>query len=110
VSAASGKTGRFFRCPYHAWAYNTDGSIRAIPLRSGYDATALHQCEAAQGLTRVTSIVHRGFVFVRLSEAGPAFDTYFGAALAALDNLADRSPEGELEVAGACLRSVMRCN
>jgi phenylpropionate dioxygenase-like ring-hydroxylating dioxygenase large terminal subunit len=110
VSAASGNTGRFFRCPYHAWAYNTDGSIRAIPLRSGYDATALHQCEAAQGLTRVTSAVHRGFVFVRLSEAGPAFDAYFGPVLGAIDNLADRSPEGELELAGACLRSVMRCN
>ena len=49
VSAPAGNTGRFFRCPYHAWAYNTDGSLRAIPLKSGYDGTRLPECEAAQG-------------------------------------------------------------
>ena len=110
VSAQAGNTGRFFRCPYHAWAYNTDGSIRAIPLRSGYDATRLQECEAAGGLTRVASAAHRGFVFVRVSTAGPAFQAYFAPVLHVLDNLADRSPEGELEVSGACLRSLMRCN
>jgi phenylpropionate dioxygenase-like ring-hydroxylating dioxygenase large terminal subunit len=110
VSAAAGSIGRFLRCPYHGWAYNTDGSIRAIPLKSGYDATRLHECDAADGLIRVPSAVHRGFVFVRLSEAGPGFDAYFGPVLQVLDNLADRSPHGELEVAGSCLRSRMRCN
>ena len=109
VTAPTSRVGRFFRCPYHAWAYNLDGSIRAIPLRGGYDGTRLQECEAAGGLARVTSTVYRGFVFVRLGE-GPAFDAYFGPVLHALDNLADRSPEGELEIAGGCLRSVMRCN
>lgn len=110
VSAAAGHAGRFFRCPYHAWAYNLDGSVRAIPLRSGYDGTRLPESETANGLTRVTSASHRGFVFARLCGDGPAFDAYFGPVLAALDNLADRSPLGELEVSGACLRSLMRCN
>src|SRR5688572_23108057 len=45
VSAVSGNTGKFFRCPYHSWAYNTDGSIRAIPLKSGYDGTRMSECE-----------------------------------------------------------------
>jgi phenylpropionate dioxygenase-like ring-hydroxylating dioxygenase large terminal subunit len=110
VSAACGNAGRFLRCPYHAWAYNLDGSIRAIPLRAGYEGTRLHECEAGRGLVRVASAVHRGFVFVRLSQEGPAFDAYFGPVLDALDKLADRSPERELEVAGPCLRSLMRCN
>jgi phenylpropionate dioxygenase-like ring-hydroxylating dioxygenase large terminal subunit len=110
VSATSGNTGRFFRCPYHAWAYNIDGSIRAIPLRAGYQGTRLHECEAARGLVPVTSAVHRGFVFVRLSPTGLAFDAYFGPALAALDNLADRSPQSELEITGPPVRSLMRCN
>lgn len=110
VARGSGRAGRFLRCPYHGWAYDTDGSIRAIPLRSGYDGTRLQECEAARGLTRVASAAYRGFVFVQLNPAGPPFEAYFGPALAALDNLADRSPDGGLEVAGACLRSVMRCN
>ena len=49
VSAPAGNTGRFFRCPYHGWAYNTDGSIRAIPLKSGYDGTRVMECDAGKG-------------------------------------------------------------
>ncbi len=40
----------------------------------------------------------------RLSDAGPDFDSYFGASLSSIDNLADRSPAGELEITGGCLR------
>ena len=32
-----GNTGKFFRCPYHAWTYKTDGSLLSIPLKKGYD-------------------------------------------------------------------------
>ncbi len=111
VSAPAGNTGRFFRCPYHAWAYKTDGALLAIPLRKGYDGTRLADCEAAQGLTPVKHVVtYRGFVFVKLSDAGPDFASYFGASLSSIDNLADRSPEGELEIAGGCLRFLHACN
>jgi len=54
--------------------------------------------------------VHRDFVFVKLGDAGPGFHDYFGDALAALDNLADRSPVGKLEVAGGVLRTIGRAN
>jgi len=111
VSAPAGNTGRFFRCPYHAWAYNTDGSLRAIPLRSGYDGTRLAECEAAQGLAPVKHVrSHRGFVFAKLSDAGADFESYFGDSLSSIDNLADRSPEGELEITGGCLRFLHQCN
>ena len=43
VSEASGHAGSFFRCPYHAWAYDLDGAIRAIPLRAGYEGTRLNR-------------------------------------------------------------------
>lgn len=31
-----GNTGKFFRCPYHAWSFKTDGCLLAIPLKKGY--------------------------------------------------------------------------
>jgi len=111
LTAVSGNTGKFIRCPYHAWAYDLDGSIRAIPLRGGYDDTRMAQSPAGQGMLAVKNVEHyRGFVFVRLSERGPGFREYFGAALSSIDNMADRSPVGELEIAGGVLRYLHACN
>jgi benzoate/toluate 1,2-dioxygenase alpha subunit len=111
VSEASGNVGRFLRCPYHAWAYSLDGSIRAIPLKGGYEETGFGGSENARGLTVLGHVRnHRGFVFCRLADDGPDFEAYFGASLSSIDNMADRSPEGRLEVAGGVLRYVHDCN
>jgi benzoate/toluate 1,2-dioxygenase subunit alpha len=111
VTAPSGSTGRLFRCPYHGWAYNTDGTLRAIPLKKGYDGTRLAESGAVRGLVVLRNMEsHRGFVFVRLSPEGPGFREYFGDSLSSIDNMADRSPEGELEIAGGCLRYLHNCN
>jgi phenylpropionate dioxygenase-like ring-hydroxylating dioxygenase large terminal subunit len=111
VTEASGNTGRYFRCPYHAWTYRLDGAPMGVPLKSGYEGTRLAECESGRGMTALRHVaVHRDFVFVRLGDQGPGFDEYFGAALGAIDNMVDRSPEGRLEVAGGVLRSVIRCN
>jgi phenylpropionate dioxygenase-like ring-hydroxylating dioxygenase large terminal subunit len=104
VSDWSGNAGRFLRCPYHNWSYRTDGSIAAIPLRQGYEGTGLDRCEAASGLRPVTTEVYRGFVFARLNENGPDLRGYFGDALSSIDYMVDRSPEGEMEIAGGVLR------
>ena len=111
VSGPSGNTGKYFRCPYHAWAYKTDGSLLAIPLKNAYDHTRLNECEAGQGLTGLTHVrSYRGFIFLKINDTGPDFDTYFGDSLSSIDNMADRSPEGELEIAGGCLRFMHQCN
>jgi phenylpropionate dioxygenase-like ring-hydroxylating dioxygenase large terminal subunit len=104
VADRSGNAGRFLRCPYHNWSYRTDGSIAAIPLRQGYDGTGFAQCEAASGMRPVVSETYRGFVFARLSEHGPDFRAYFGESLSSIDYMVDRSPEGEMEIAGGVLR------
>jgi len=111
VSAPCGNTGKFFRCPYHAWAFDTDGAIRAIPLKLGYEGTDLDACESAKGLVAVKNVrIHRGFIFVKLNDVGPDFEEYFGDSLSSIDNMADRSPEGELEIAGGVLRFTHQCN
>jgi benzoate/toluate 1,2-dioxygenase subunit alpha len=111
VSAPQGNTGKFFRCPYHAWTYKTDGKPLAIPLKNGYEGTRLSDCPSGQGLHAVANVEnYRGFVFVRLADEGPSFADYFGDSLSSIDNMADRSPEGELEVAGGCLRYLHNCN
>jgi benzoate/toluate 1,2-dioxygenase subunit alpha len=97
--------GGLLRCPYHGWTYRLDGSIRTIPIKSGYEGTALATSSAAAGIAPVRNVaIHRGFVFARLSETGPGFHEYFGDALSSIDNMVDRSPLGRLEVAGGTLR------
>ena len=110
VSRRCGNAGKTLQCPYHSWSYRLDGSLLAMPLRSEYNGTSLMSCTAGKGLGRPATAVHRNFIFVRMSADGPSFDEYAGVMRDVLDNLADRSPAGTLEVAGACLRSVIQCN
>jgi benzoate/toluate 1,2-dioxygenase subunit alpha len=111
VGDAAGNAGKTLRCPYHAWTYRLDGSILNIPLKQGYDGTRLGETGACRGLAVVRHVeVYRGFVFVRLSAEGASFRDYFGDSLSSIDNLADRSPQGELEIAGGCLRFLHNCN
>src|SRR5262245_15443645 len=100
----AGNTGKTFRCPYHAWTYRTDGTLLQVPLKEGYAEPQ------TRGLTVVNSETYRGFVFARIAENGIGFKEYFGDSLSSIDNLADRSPEGELEIAGGCLRYLHNCN
>ena len=101
----AGNTGKTLRCPYHAWTYRLDGTLLNIPLKQGYDGTGLRET----GLAAVTHEVYRGFIFARLAD-GPGLGEYFGDSLSSIDNLADRSPEGELEITGGCLRYLHNCN
>lgn len=106
-----GNTGKFIRCPYHAWTYRIDGAPLSMPLKGGYEGTRLAECENGRGLAAVPGVrVYRDFVFVRLSAEGPSFDDYFGASLAAVDNMVDRSPLGELRIEGGVLRNIVHCN
>lgn len=87
VSAPSGNTGKHFRCPYHAWTFKTDGSLLAIPLRNAYENTRLNECESGRGLTGLTHLrTYRGFIFLKINDAGPDFETYFGDSLSSIDN------------------------
>ena len=110
LTAQCGNTGKVLRCPYHSWTYKLDGSLLAMPLRGEYESTSVHECNAGQGLGVPATASRRGFVFIRLDAEGIDFESFAGPMLDVLDNLADRSPEGELNVMGGCLRSVIKCN
>jgi phenylpropionate dioxygenase-like ring-hydroxylating dioxygenase large terminal subunit len=111
VSAVCGKVaGGLLRCPYHGWTYRLDGSLRTVPLKSGYEGTGFNETQAAKGLPPIACVNYRGFVFARLAPEGPEFREYFAESLTSIDNMVDRSPEGRLEVAGGVLRYMHDCN
>ncbi len=110
VAAGSGNCGKLLRCSYHGWTYGLDGSLRTVPVKSGY-AAGFSESQAARGLTAIADVAaYRGFVFARLSRTGLGFEEYFGDSLTSIDNLADRSPVGRLEIAGAPLRYMHNSN
>ena len=53
-------------CPYHAWTYEADGRLSGVPNKAEYPALKL----AESGLHPVALEQWRGFVFVRLEDAG----------------------------------------
>lgn len=111
VTDECSNVGKFFRCPYHAWTYKLDGAPLAMPLKSGYEGTGLKACESGQGMVALKHVAqYREFVFVRLGDAGPDFETYFGDVLRAIDNMVDRSPQGRLTLAGGAMRNIIQCN
>lgn len=111
VASCCGNTDKFFRCPYHGWTYKTDGSLLSIPLKNGLDGSSFYQTESANGLPVVKNVRdYRGFIFVKLNDVGEDFEEYFGESLSSIDNMVDRSPVGELEIAGDCLRFINEAN
>jgi phenylpropionate dioxygenase-like ring-hydroxylating dioxygenase large terminal subunit len=111
TSETCGNTGKFFRCPYHAWSFKTDGSLLAIPLKKGYENTGFEQSHAAPGMAPVRHVRnYRGFVFAKINDGGLDFEQFFGESLSSFDNMVDRSPAGQLKVAGGVLRYMHNCN
>mgnify|MGYP002777051392 CR=1 FL=1 len=55
-------------CPYHAWTYDLDGRLTGVPDSASYPT--LDRGNA--GLVPVDLEIWQGFIFVRLSGAGPS--------------------------------------
>lgn len=100
-----------FRCCYHGWRFELNGDLLSIPLEQGYDGTNFDksdQCANMQAVPRMAS--YRGFIFASLSAEGPDLLHWLGGVASSIDNMVDRAPEGELEVAGGPLIYTHDCN
>ncbi|MGR3913859.1 MAG: aromatic ring-hydroxylating dioxygenase subunit alpha [Gammaproteobacteria bacterium] len=81
--------GKLIRCPYHAWAYDLHGALRATPFFGGIDAhTPAGFRPADNALRAVRCAVWHDWVFVNIDGAAMAFAEFIApleARLAGVD-------------------------
>jgi phenylpropionate dioxygenase-like ring-hydroxylating dioxygenase large terminal subunit len=95
---------KHFRCGYHGWTFAPDGALISVPRREGYGAE--FEREAAElGLKPVArQDSYRGFVFASLDPAAPPLAEWLGFVRTSFDDMIDRAPDGEIEVAGGIFK------
>ena len=91
--------GKLLRCPYHAWAYGSDGRL----VSTGYATPTADFDRSEHGLFPVALKEWNGFVFLCLDPAPPAFAPDLGPH--ALDNW----PMERL-VTGHVVETTLACN
>ncbi|WP_375208722.1 aromatic ring-hydroxylating dioxygenase subunit alpha [Hyphomonas jannaschiana] len=60
---------KLFTCPYHAWSYDTKGSLVRAPLMEGAEGFD----PVAHGLREIRSEIWEGFIMATLDADAPAF-------------------------------------
>lgn len=95
-------------CPYHGWSFDTDGTLRSVPMPEG----AAPGFDLADfGLAAAPRMeIYRGFIFVSLSPRGPSLDDHLGPMKANIDDLVDRAPDGAIALDAGMHRYVYRGN
>jgi phenylpropionate dioxygenase-like ring-hydroxylating dioxygenase large terminal subunit len=93
-----------FQCCYHGWTYHLDGKLKAVPLMQGYpaDFDSKNPKTAMHSVARVAN--YRGFIFASEAADGPSLEESLGYMVTSLDDMVDRAPDGEIEVAGGVFR------
>ena len=103
VANDTGNTNEF-QCCYHGWTYHLDGRLKAVPLQNGYprDFDPKNPNTAMTRVPRVKS--YRGFVFASEASDGPTLEEFLGHMTTSLDDMVDRAPDGEIEIAGGVFK------
>ena len=110
VSPESGSA-ETFRCCYHGWEYAMDGKLLAVPQPRGYEESNVRPGDPAYGMAPVPRVAeYRGFVFASLSLTGTPLPEFLGPIASSIDDMVDRSPDGEIEVAGGIARHLYHGN
>jgi len=64
-----------FRCPYHAWTYDLDGTLRSVPDRQRF-SNGLPEDKLS--LSPLPLEIWHGLIFVSMSDAPVPFDEFMG--------------------------------
>jgi len=100
---------RHFSCMYHGWAFRPNGELAGVPMRADFPDGCLDEPQAGMlRLPRVDS--YRGFVFASLNPEVMPLQDFLGEAKGGIDELVDRSPQGEVEFWAGCHRYYYRGN
>jgi phenylpropionate dioxygenase-like ring-hydroxylating dioxygenase large terminal subunit len=93
-----------FQCCYHGWTYHLDGRLKAVPLQHGYphDFDPKNPNTAMTQVARVKS--YRGFIFANEAADGPDLEDFLGYMATSFDDMVDRAPGGEIELAGGVFK------
>ena len=65
-----------FVCPYHAWTYATDGSLKGVPMPKGYKDFDKKEF----GLVQLRVDQYNGMIFATFDADAPSLDDFLGAA------------------------------
>jgi benzoate/toluate 1,2-dioxygenase alpha subunit len=93
--------GRFLKCFYHGWSFNTEGALVAIPDEASYGENFDRQNLGLVHPPHVAS--YRGFVFLCWSADVVDLETYLAGAADILDLFADQSETGMRVIGGTHL-------
>ena len=99
--------GRFLKCFYHGWSFNTSGDLVALPDERSYGENFDRHNLCLARPCQVES--YRGFVFLRWQPGEHDLETYLGAACDVLDSFADQSETG-MRVSGGSHIYAARAN
>jgi len=103
-------TSRLFSCPYHAWVFRPDGSLATVPHRRSYPET-FDLDDPQNHMQRIAQVQsYRGFVFATLNKNPAPLVQHLGRMTDAIDNLVDRAPDGEIEIADSSFTLEYRGN
>jgi len=104
VSHLARGSAKALTCPYHGWAFGLDGTLKWVPTPGGYGEDGARRL-AGLGLRRVPRVAsYRGFLFASLAPEGRSLPEFLGHMASSFDDLVDRAPDGELEIAGGVFK------
>jgi phenylpropionate dioxygenase-like ring-hydroxylating dioxygenase large terminal subunit len=104
--ADSGNT-NLFRCVYHGWMFNLDGSIRGVPHKEKMYSDCYDP--AHMGLRKARVGVYAGLIFVNWDESAPSLEEYLGDFRYYVNLMFNRCKEG-MQVLGPPQRFIIHSN
>jgi phenylpropionate dioxygenase-like ring-hydroxylating dioxygenase large terminal subunit len=91
--ADAGNT-KVFQCFYHAWTFNTEGTLTGMPGRDAYEGGPDFEALSLRQVARCEE--YRGFVFACYDPDAVSLVTYLGGAREYLDLVVDAMDEPEI--------------